>query len=131
MTHLEKLKSVLGGANPDAVIISSGINQRYISGFPFTDGYLLVTRGKSYLVTDFRYEEAARAGADPGLEVSAPQHGMLDFIAERIFADECRSVAFEEEALRTQLMKNSGCPAGRRAGAVASTSSVPARNQGR
>ncbi|HHT54750.1 MAG TPA: aminopeptidase P family protein [Clostridiales bacterium] len=99
MTHLEKLKSVLGGANPDAVIISSGINQRYISGFPFTDGYLLVTRGKSYLVTDFRYEEAARAGADPGLEVSAPQHGMLDFIAERIFADECRSVAFEEEAL--------------------------------
>ncbi len=99
MTHLERLKSALGGANPEAVIISSEINQRYISGFPFTDGYLLVTRGKSYLVTDFRYEEAARAGADPGLEVAVPQCAMLDYVARRVFENDCRSLAFEEEAL--------------------------------
>jgi len=99
MTHLEKLKAKLGGANPDAVIISSEINQRYISGFPFTDGYLLVTRNRSYLFTDFRYEEAARAEADPGLEVLIPQHAMLDYIADRIFENDCHSVAFEEEAL--------------------------------
>ena len=69
MTHLEKLKAALGGSNPDAIIVTSEVNQRYISCFPFTDGYLLVTKGQSYLVTDFRYTEAAKAQADGGLEV--------------------------------------------------------------
>ncbi len=99
MTHLEKLKSLLGGVNPDAVIISSEINQRYISGFPFTDGYLLVTRGKSYLITDFRYTEAAGAKSDRGLNVIAPPDGMLNFIAGKLAENECRSAAFEEATL--------------------------------
>lgn len=99
MTHLEKLVSRLGGENPDAVIITSEINQRYISHFPFTDGYLLVTRGASYLVTDFRYVEAAGAKADRGLTVAAPEGGMLNFIAGKLSENGCRSLAFEEAAL--------------------------------
>ncbi|MBQ9080421.1 MAG: aminopeptidase P family protein [Clostridia bacterium] len=99
MTHLEKLKSVLGGKNPDAVIVTSEINQRYISGFPFTDGYLLITRGESYLVTDFRYTEAARAKADKGLIVVAPKEGMLSFIAGKLAANDAHSVGYEEATL--------------------------------
>ena len=99
MTHLEKLKSILGGANPDAVIVSSEVNQRYISGFPFTDGYLLVTKGDCYLVTDFRYTEAAEAEADKGLKVIAPDGGRLRFISEKLAENECKSVALEEATL--------------------------------
>lgn len=99
MTHLEKLKSILGGENPDAVIVSSEVNQRYISGFPFTDGYLLVTRGDCYLVTDFRYTEAAEAEADKGLKVIAPAGGMLRFISEKLAENECKTVALEEATL--------------------------------
>jgi Xaa-Pro aminopeptidase len=99
MTHLEKLKSILGGENPDAVIVSSEVNQRYISGFPFTDGYILVTRGKSYLITDFRYVEAAGEKADRSLAVAAPADGMLNFIAGKLAENECKNAAFEEETL--------------------------------
>ncbi len=99
MTHLQKLKAALGGKNPDAIIITSEINQRYISGFPFSDGYVLVTKGKSYLITDFRYTEAAKAGADRGLEVVAPADGMLKFIAEKLAENDCRSAGFEEATL--------------------------------
>ena len=99
MTHLEKLKAALGGSNPDAIIVTSEVNQRYISCFPFTDGYLLVTKGQSYLVTDFRYTEAAKAQADGGLEVVAPEDGMLKFIAEKLADNGCKSVGFEEATL--------------------------------
>ena len=98
MTHLEKLKAALGGKNPDAVIITSEVNQRYISNFPFTDGYVLVTHGESYLVTDFRYTEAAKAQADKGLTVVAPG-AMLGFIADKLAENDCKSVGFEEATL--------------------------------
>lgn len=98
MTHLEKLKAALGGQNPDAVIITSEVNQRYISNFPFTDGYVLVTRGESYLVTDFRYTEAAKAQADNGLTVIAPG-AMLGFISDKLAENDCKSVGFEEATL--------------------------------
>lgn len=99
MTHLEKLKAALGGQNPDAVIVTSEVNQRYISGFPFTDGYLLITKADSYLITDFRYTEAAKAQSDKGLQVVAPQDGMLKFIAEKLAERGCKSVGFEEVTL--------------------------------
>lgn len=99
MTHLEKLKSMLAGANPDAILISSEINQRYISGFPFTDGYLLVTRKKSYLITDFRYTEAAKLKADRGFIVITPSDGMLNLIADKLAENECGVLAFEEATL--------------------------------
>lgn len=99
MSHLENLKALLGGNNPDAVIISSEINQRYISGFPFTDGYLLITPKKSYLITDFRYVEAARAKSDSGLEVVAPEGGMLNYIAGRLKENGCTAVGYEEATL--------------------------------
>jgi len=99
MTHLEKLKAALGGQNPDAVIVTSEINQRYISGFPFSDGYLLVTKTDSYLITDFRYTEAAKAQSDKGLEVVAPAEGMLNFIAGKLHALGIHSVGFEEATL--------------------------------
>ncbi len=99
MTHLEKLKSRLGEKNPDAMIVSSYVNRRYLSGFSFSDGYLLLTREKCYLITDFRYTEAAERDADRGLTVAAPSGGMLNFIAEALAENGCRSAAFEEATL--------------------------------
>ena len=98
MTHLEKLLKYLSGADTDAVIVTSEVNQRYLSGFPFTDGYLLIMPEKSYLVTDFRYTEAARAKADPGLEVVAPGN-MLGFMAEKLAEYGAASYCFEEATL--------------------------------
>lgn len=44
----------------DGVLIISEINRRYFTGFPSSDGILLVTRGGSVFLTDSRYIEEAR-----------------------------------------------------------------------
>lgn len=42
-----------------AVLVTSPINRRYYTGFRSSAGVLLVTRKKSYFITDSRYHEAA------------------------------------------------------------------------
>ena len=61
MTPLKKLQQALPTLNVEGAIISSELNQRYLSGFDYTDGYLLVTPEHAYLLADFRYTEAAQA----------------------------------------------------------------------
>ena len=61
MSHLSNFKTALEKAGFDAAIVSEYTNQRYLSEFDFHDGLVLVTRGESYLITDFRYVEAAKA----------------------------------------------------------------------
>ena len=56
----------------DALLVTDEKNIRYLSGFAFTDGYLLLTQQKNYLITDFRYVEDAKRRADPAFEVVVP-----------------------------------------------------------
>lgn len=56
----EKIKNVIP-EECDGILLTSEMNQFYATGFAFTDGYVLVTRDQTYLVTDFRYIEAAEA----------------------------------------------------------------------
>ena len=43
----------------EAVIIFSEVNRRYFTGFPSSDGYLVVTKDEAVLFVDSRYVEAA------------------------------------------------------------------------
>lgn len=99
MSHLTNLVSLLGGGNPSALLVTSEINQRYISRFAYSDGYLLLTRDASYLLTDFRYAEAAAKEADRALTVLAPEGGMLNFMAGLLGESGCASLSFEEATL--------------------------------
>lgn len=47
----------------DAFLITSEINQTYLTRFRFTDGFVLVLRDEAYLITDSRYSEAANKEA--------------------------------------------------------------------
>ena len=44
----------------DALLITNDINRYYITGFDGSAGYALITKGKSVLITDFRYTEQAK-----------------------------------------------------------------------
>ncbi len=44
----------------EAIIISSPDNRRYFTGFPSTDGYLVITKKDAVFFTDSRYIEAAQ-----------------------------------------------------------------------
>lgn len=59
---LELLASMLP-ENADAALISSKTNKRYFTGFASDDGYLLLTKSEAFLLTDFRYTEAAKKAA--------------------------------------------------------------------
>ena len=58
------LRTALIKDRSEGILISSPINQRYISGLDYTDGYILILERRAYLLADFRYIEVARACAD-------------------------------------------------------------------
>ena len=60
MTRKDRLIAAMPN-DIDGIFVTSELNQYYLTGFDFTDGYVLVTRNKSYVITDFRYIEAAEA----------------------------------------------------------------------
>ncbi len=100
MSHLNRFQAALENAGYDAAIISEGNNQRYLSGFHFDDGLILVTGKKSYLLTDFRYAEAARAQANPALEVLTPGGGgMLATVKTLLGENGCKTVSTEDHTL--------------------------------
>lgn len=99
MSHLSNFRRLLEESGKDAAIISEKTNQRYLSGFDFDDGLVLVTRGQSYLITDFRYVEAARAECSRELTVLTPEGGQLTCIAGLLAENGCHTVLTEEQAL--------------------------------
>ena len=97
MSHLTKLQTALVENGADAIIVSSEVNQRYLTAFAYTDGYVLVTREKGYLITDFRYIEAAKANCAAGFEILMPSNGML--LAMRELIGDGKTVLCEEAEL--------------------------------
>ena len=79
MTHLQRFQNALKCAGATAALISSEINQRYLSDLPFSDGYIFVTPDEGFLLTDSRYIEAAKKSVKD-LSVVLPTGGMLNFI---------------------------------------------------
>lgn len=98
MTQLNRFKNTLASKNFDAAIISSELNQRYLCDFPFSDGYILVTQEKSYIITDFRYEEAIKK-AVTDFEIICPENSRIDCIVELLSASKAKYTAVEEDSI--------------------------------
>ena len=100
MSKLQKFKTKLAEQGFDAALISSLVNIRYLTGFEYHDGYLLVTKGKSYVLTDFRYVEAAKAAIDQNeFEIVTPDNGMGVAMCAFLEENGCKTVAFEDATL--------------------------------
>ena len=100
MTPIQNLQSRLCAAGFDAAVFSDPINERYLSGFHFDDGLVLVTQKKAYLITDFRYAEAAVQTCSDRMEIVTPgQIGMLNFVRTALEEEGCETLLIEEEKL--------------------------------
>ena len=100
MSRLTRFKSEMTKRGYDAAVISSQINIRYLTDFDYTDGYVLVTKNKSYVLADFRYIEAARATVNPAdFEIIMPTGGMLATVASLLDENEVKVVAYEDYTL--------------------------------
>ncbi len=97
MTKKDKLLSALP-PDIDGVLITSELNQYYLTGFSFTDGYVLVTREKSYVITDFRYIEAAEAQVGREFELCMPDDMRLE-IKALLCENGVKKLYFEDNTL--------------------------------
>lgn len=69
MNHIEKIRAELLSRSLDAILLTDEKNQRYATGFPISDGLVLVGREKAYLITDSRYIEAAQNSVEDCITV--------------------------------------------------------------
>ncbi len=98
MTRTDKLRSKLKEKGIDALLVTSELNQRYLCGYPFTDGVLLITPARAIMVTDFRYYEEAQKMAFPEFEITMPEM-RLAFITEALKDEDVRVLGYENETL--------------------------------
>lgn len=95
MTRKDKLLAALD-LYADAIIVTHKKNQYYLTGFDFDDGYVLITRDQSYLITDFRYIEAAKAETNPEFTVVMMDDDPTTLFAELLLRNHVQTLAFEE-----------------------------------
>ena len=94
MNKIEKIREALRVRGIDALIVLDELNQHYLSEFAFTDGLLLITHKRAFLITDFRYFEMAQNSASADFEVIIPDN-RKDKISEILSDDGCKTVGFE------------------------------------
>lgn len=105
MKGLGELRRRMAEAGTDGVIVSDEVSASYLSGFDFSDGYLAILADKAFLVTDFRYTEAARAGAYEAFEVVEAKGGTLHEALDLLVRGGAERVVFEEEAVTLSLLE--------------------------
>ncbi len=95
MNRLELLRSQIP-ENCDGILLSSELNQFYMTGFHYTDGYALITRQNAYLITDFRYIEAAKSEANPEFEKIMYRSLSDTLILDLLRKDNVKTLLFED-----------------------------------
>ena len=118
MNNIKKIQEKLIEKNLDAVLVTDEKNQRYATGFPFTDGAVIVARSAAWLITDSRYIEAATntAACCCNVQMFDREHSRLSLIqaalkeagVERLGAEEGKLSHAEylgyEKALGMELL---------------------------
>lgn len=99
MSHVQNLQARMKAGEVEAILVSSEINQRYLTALNYTDGYVLVLPEVAYLLADFRYIEVARETAPADFEVVMPEGSMLSCVAELLAKHGIRHLAYEEETV--------------------------------
>ncbi len=97
MSHLKNFQALLIENGYDAAIITDPLNQHYLSGFAFDDGVVLVMQKDAYLLTDFRYVEAAKEKVCEGMQILTPEKGATDAMCTLLSEHNCVRVAIEED----------------------------------
>jgi Xaa-Pro aminopeptidase len=87
--RIERLRELL----EEPLLITSGVNVRYLTGFTSSNAALFVNDDRVLLFSDFRYATAGRAV--PGVEFVESQRSLLGTIVEKLDG----VVAFEASAL--------------------------------
>lgn len=92
---LKKLRKIMDEKGFDGLLISSPINQSYITGADFDDGYVALSTNKCVICVDFRYLEAVRGSASNGIETELAKGSALDCALDILVSSGAKRIAFE------------------------------------
>ena len=62
LNNIARIQRALTQAHLDAILLTDENDRRFATGFPSSDGAVIVTVHQAFFITDARYIEAARAG---------------------------------------------------------------------
>lgn len=91
---IDKLIAALEPAQADAFLVVSGVNRRYLTGFPSSAGWLLVTKDGAELLMDSRYIEAAQKKAQNCTVL--PFSRLYDTLRDRLSAHNVKTIMVEQ-----------------------------------
>ncbi len=105
MQNRSILNKRLPALGVDAILITDLVNVRYLSGFTGSSGSLIITKKKSVLLTDFRYQEQA-AEEVRGFDVII-EHGERTKEIEAVcHAKGIKKLGFEEQNVTYSFYRN-------------------------
>ena len=100
MTHLERVRKALEKTDFDAIVVSSEVNQYWVTGFYYQDGLAVITRDRAVLLTDFRYIEACKASvAAKEFDIQMPSLRMPQAAYAVLKETGAKKIALEEATL--------------------------------
>lgn len=123
--RLDLFRSLMQQQQLDAFLVAVPENRYYLSGFEAEDllltessGYLLVTQTAKYLLTDSRYEEAAKLEA-PDFELAIYAMGLKQLLPDLFLELKPERLGVEEHFLTLKLFRgveealSKACPSAR------------------
>ncbi len=88
------------GRQLDGVLVTSGVNIRYLSGFTSSDGFVLVTEESLILFTDFRYTIQAKEQLFEGFSLTEiTVANQYELLGEALKAAGVKTLGFEENSM--------------------------------
>lgn len=101
MNNISRIQEKLIEKELDAIIVTDEKNQRYATGFAFTDGVVIVAREKAWLLTDSRYIEAAEmtSGGCCTVQMFDKDHKQADLIRAALAEAQVQRLGGEESKL--------------------------------
>lgn len=94
MTPLQRIQEQLCLHNTDAVLIRCVQNRQFATGFPSSEGLVIILQKKAYFIVDFRYIEAAQKEVQ-NFEIVLLNGGIYQMAADILKENGAAIVAFE------------------------------------
>ncbi len=113
--RLAKLRKLMSGKGIDGLLLSSKINQSYITGADFDDGFVAVTADRCVACVDFRYYEAVKNSVFDGVETLLCKGSKIADAVEALLSSGAKSIAVEGGALSVSLYKKISAEVGKAA----------------
>lgn len=102
---LKQLRRLMAKNGLDGLLVSSPVNQSYISGADFHDGYIALTLRDCYACVDFRYVEAVKGAVSEGVEACLAEGSTLDCALDLLISSGAKKIAFEGGDISYSLYK--------------------------